>query len=95
MNGARITVLDAGVVVAYFVGTVAFGIWSGRRKIRNAEQFFLADRAESWPLVGASLFAANISSQQFVGQGQAILCREPRDLGAKTCRVWRMTRLEL
>jgi SSS family solute:Na+ symporter len=29
---------------------------------------FLADREATWPLVGASMFSANISSQQFVGQ---------------------------
>ncbi len=68
MTGMRITAIDAAVVAGYFVLTIAFGIWSGRKKIRNAEQLFLADREASWPLVGTSLFAANISSQQFVGQ---------------------------
>lgn len=68
MNGMRITTTDAAVVAGYFVLTIAFGVWSGRKKIRSAEQLFLADREASWPLVGTSLFAANISSQQFVGQ---------------------------
>lgn len=68
MSGMRITAVDAAVVVGYFVLTIAFGIWSGRKKILNARQLFLADREASWPLVGTSLFAANISSQQFVGQ---------------------------
>lgn len=68
MNGLRISAADAVVVAAYFVLALAFGIWHGRKKIRSAEQLFLAEREASWPLVGASLFAANISSQQFVGQ---------------------------
>jgi SSS family solute:Na+ symporter len=68
MNGLRIANPDAVVVVGYFVLTIAFGIWSGRKKIRSAEQLFLANREAAWPLVGTSLFAANISSQQFVGQ---------------------------
>ena len=64
----RIAPLDASIVAGYFLATISFGVWMGRRKIRNAEQLFLADREATWPLVGASLFSANISSQQFVGQ---------------------------
>lgn len=68
MSHLQISPLDAWIVVGYFVLTISFGIWTGRKKIRTTEQLFLADREASWPLVGASLFAANISSQQFVGQ---------------------------
>lgn len=68
MNSLRITPLDGVIVAGYFVLTVALGLWFGRRKIRNAEALFLADREATWPMIGASMFSANISSQQFVGQ---------------------------
>ncbi len=68
MNSLRITPLDGAIVAVYCLLTVALGIWFGRQKIRNADALFLADREATWPLVGTSMFSANISSQQFVGQ---------------------------
>lgn len=68
MESLRIGTLDIGIVVGYFVLTVMFGLWMGRRKVKSGEDLFLADRSASWPMIGASLFSANISSQQFVGQ---------------------------
>ncbi len=68
MNALRITPLDGVIVGAYFLLTIALGLWFGRKKIRSAEALFLADREATWPMVGASMFSANISSQQFVGQ---------------------------
>ena len=68
MNALRVTPLDLVIVAGYFLATIALGVWFGRRKVTNAESLFLADREASWPLVGASMFSANISSQQFVGQ---------------------------
>lgn len=37
------------------------------RRNRNQEDFFLAGRSMSWPFVGFSLFATNISSCGLVG----------------------------
>lgn len=68
MTSLRITPLDLAIVLISFVATLALGAWFGRRKVRSAEGLFLADREATWPLIGASLFSANISSQQFVGQ---------------------------
>lgn len=68
MTSLRITPFDTAVVVVCFLLTLAIGAWMGRRKVRSVETLFLADREATWPLIGASLFAANISSQQFVGQ---------------------------
>jgi len=68
MSTLRISAVDVGIIAGYFLLTVACGIWFGRKKIKNAEALFLADREATWPLVGASMFSANISSQQFVGQ---------------------------
>ncbi len=68
MNALRITPLDGAIVGTYFLLTIVLGLWFGRKKIRSAEALFLADREATWPMVGASMFSANISSQQFVGQ---------------------------
>ena len=68
MNTLRVTPLDGVIVGAYFLLTIALGLWFGRKKIRSTEALFLADREATWPMIGASMFSANISSQQFVGQ---------------------------
>ena len=53
------------------VGVISFGIWQGRSatgdKAGAASGYFLAGRHLSWYLVGFSLIAANISTEQFVG----------------------------
>jgi SSS family solute:Na+ symporter len=64
----RITPLDAIIAGAYFIFALALGAWFGRKKIKTGDDFFLAEREATWPLIGASLFSANVSSQQFVGQ---------------------------
>lgn len=58
------------------IGVIALGIWksgdSGEsvtddKKEKGAADYFLAGRGLSWWLVGFSLLAANISTEQFVG----------------------------
>lgn len=59
------------------VGVIALGIWKsgdsgeaaegGEKKKKGAADYFLAGRGLSWWLVGFSLLAANISTEQFVG----------------------------
>ena len=68
MSALSISPLDGAIVAVYFLLTIALGIWFGRKKIRTTESLFLADREATWPMIGASMFSANISSQQFVGQ---------------------------
>ncbi|MCX7012966.1 MAG: sodium/solute symporter [Candidatus Sumerlaeota bacterium] len=68
MDGIRIQFIDILVIVAYFIGVVSLGLWIARKKIAGGRDYFLASREMTWPLVGASLFSTNISSQQFVGQ---------------------------
>lgn len=68
MTSLRISPLDLAIIGLAFALTLVLGLWFGRRKVASAESLFLADRDATWPLIGASLFSANISSQQFVGQ---------------------------
>lgn len=59
--------LDLVVIVLYIVGITAAGILSVRRQKLTGEVYFLAGRALRWPVVGAALFAANISTIHLVG----------------------------
>jgi len=65
----KVQLLDLIVIVAFFIVTIAIGLWYSRKSGESKEKFFLAGRTLTWPLIGASMFATNISAQQFVGQG--------------------------
>jgi SSS family solute:Na+ symporter len=58
---------DLMIVIAYILGIMILGIWSGYRKKTTSTQLFLAGRSLSWPVIGISLFCANISSIHLVG----------------------------
>ncbi len=68
MMSLKISLIDVFIIIAYFAGVVSLGLWIARKKISGGEDLFLAGRSQSWPILGASLFSTNISSQQFVGQ---------------------------
>ena len=56
--------------IIIFVGFIIAVIWIGMSKATKSasgEDFFLAGRGLSWWLIGFSLIAANISTEQFVG----------------------------
>lgn len=65
--------LDAVVFFAFVISVVGIGLVKGRRGGEGgSESYFLAGRGLSWWLIGFSLIAANISTEQFVGMaGQA------------------------
>ena len=68
---APLGILDAVVFVAFVVAVVTVGITMSRHE-KDSEGYFLAGRGLKWYLIGFSLIAANISTEQFVGQsGQA------------------------
>jgi SSS family solute:Na+ symporter len=58
---------DLAIVVVYLVGIMVVGIWAGYRKHASSEQFFLAGKSLRWPMIGAALFTANISTIHLVG----------------------------
>ena len=62
----KLNPLDITVFLAFFGFVVAFAMFKGRRE-KTGEDYFLASRGLIWPLVGLSLIAANISTEQFVG----------------------------
>ncbi len=63
--------LEVVLFVSAVVGVVVLGIWKSARGAEGdaggASGYFLAGRGLSWWLVGFSLIAANISTEQFVG----------------------------
>ena len=64
---AGIPALDLTIIVVYLIGVLAAGILSTRRQKLTSTAYFLAGRSLGWPMVGAALFASNISTIHFVG----------------------------
>lgn len=66
---------DLFVFVGFFVLVVGLSVWKSRKAKGHEEDssdFFLAGRGLTWPLIGISIVAANISTEQMVGMaGQA------------------------
>ncbi|MBN2132425.1 MAG: solute:sodium symporter family transporter [Sedimentisphaerales bacterium] len=63
--------LDITLFVGFIAAVVALSMYKSRKE-ETGEDFFLAGRGLTWPLIGFSLIAANISTEQFVGMnGQA------------------------
>jgi solute:Na+ symporter, SSS family len=58
---------DVSVFVGFFAVAVGTAVYKSRGE-RTGEDFFLASRSLIWPLIGLSLIAANISTEQIVGQ---------------------------
>ncbi|WP_372920052.1 sodium/sugar symporter [Salegentibacter sp.] len=59
--------LDQLVFVIYALSIVAIGLWVSRGKGKTSEDYFLAGKSLPWWAIGASLIAANISAEQFIG----------------------------
>jgi SSS family solute:Na+ symporter len=59
-------ILDIIIFIAFVVCVVGLGLYKSRHE-KSGEDYFLAGRGLTWWLIGFSLIAANISSEQFVG----------------------------
>jgi len=65
-------ILEVVLFLGSVIGVIALGIWMAREPddgdpTNDASDYFLAGRGLTWWLVGFSLIAANISTEQFVG----------------------------
>jgi SSS family solute:Na+ symporter len=67
LAAARVTPIDTVIVWVYLIGIMVLGIAVGYRRNASSEQFFLAGKTLPWPMVGAALFTANISTIHLVG----------------------------
>ncbi len=64
MQNFTLTNLDLFIIVAYVTAIVAYGFY--HRKNSTSEEYFLAGRDMTWPMIGISMFAANISSNSLI-----------------------------
>ena len=63
-------IADYIVFVGYALLILVVGLWVSRTKKgeqKSAEDYFLASKSLPWWAIGASLIAANISAEQFIG----------------------------
>lgn len=58
--------LDLIAFFAFLAFVVAVSLYAGREE-ETGEDYFLAGRSLTWPLIGFSLIASNISTEQIVG----------------------------
>ncbi|MEX2564422.1 MAG: sodium/solute symporter [Cyclobacteriaceae bacterium] len=63
--------LDVLVIIGYLIGIVLIGLLSVRNKNRTSEGYFLAGKSLTWAVIGASLFASNISTIHLVGLAES------------------------
>lgn len=69
MNG-NFETIDYLIFLGYAILILFVGLWVSREKEgkqKNAEDYFLASKSLPWWAIGASLIAANISAEQFIG----------------------------
>ncbi len=64
------TPLDLFIIVAYFLGVMAFGSFFGRY-IKGTKEFFFAGQKLSWWLIAMSCVATTVGSYSFVKYSQA------------------------
>lgn len=65
MEQFQLSYIDIGIMIMYGVLIIGYGLYHAKRD--SSEEYFLAGRDMTWPIVGIALFAANISSSTLVG----------------------------
>ncbi len=63
----RIPVLDVCIIVGYILLVLFIGVFASRKTKVTSQVFFLAGRSLPWGVVGAALFASNISTIHLIG----------------------------
>ncbi len=66
-----IPTLDVVIIVTYLIGILALGVLVSHKKGITSSEYFLAGRSLRWPMVGAALFATNISTIHLVGLAES------------------------
>jgi len=61
-----LNLIDLAVFAIYLVATVALGFWVARKGKETAQGYFLGNKTIPWFVIGASMVAADISSEQFI-----------------------------
>ncbi len=63
----NLPVLDLAIIIIYLIGMIVLGLWASRHMRTTSTGYYLAGRSLSWPVVGAALFASNISTIHLIG----------------------------
>ena len=63
-----LTTFEIGVFIVYLMAVILIGFISGRKGKESTSDFFLAGRGLPWFVIGFSLIASSISSEQFIGE---------------------------
>lgn len=58
----QLTTLDWGIVIAFFVVSLAIGIITSRKSGQSSKEFFLSGRSMPWWLLGVSMVATTFSA---------------------------------
>ena len=64
---AGLSTIDYVIFGIYALVVIGIGLFASRKNTKSAEGYFLAGKSIPWWAVGASLIAANISAEQFIG----------------------------
>lgn len=64
-----IATIDIVIILAYLIGIVLLGVFAIKKKMseQSSDDYFLASHSLKWPIIGAALFAANISTIHLIG----------------------------
>ena len=62
----KLQVFDLLIFIGFFSFVIVFAVYRSRSG-RTSEEYFLAGHSLTWPLIGVSIVAANLSTEQFVG----------------------------
>lgn len=62
-----VSLIDLSIIIFYLIGILIIGIMSVKTKKMTSDGYFLAGRSLNWIVVGAALFASNISTIHLVG----------------------------
>ncbi|TFG95243.1 MAG: sodium transporter, partial [Calditrichales bacterium] len=65
MNTIALT--DILIIALYFVIVLGTGFYFSQKRDESSSEYFLAGRNVGWIAIGFSIFAANISSEHFIG----------------------------
>lgn len=70
MFNTSFQIIDYVIIALYALMIIGVGLWVSRTKKgtqKTTEDYFLASKSLPWWAIGASLIAANISAEQFIG----------------------------
>lgn len=65
LDNLSLSLFDITILLVYLIGIIWYGLRKGKKE--TSEDYFLAGRNMTWPIVGISLLAANLGSNTLIG----------------------------